>query len=802
MLRNLRFRSKLVLIIAVPLIALIVFAAIGIGGRLSVLDSTQRYGELVEPDAALDRLSAALEHESVVSGWYVSSDATEATAELLAARERTDAAIAEVRESVPSFEAAGISFETMGLIETFANQLHDVDTIRTEVDDLAATPTGVEEFYFNHDDRALGVLASVAHDLDDPDVAGGLFNVLDLWRARQASARQNGIVINALAAGNVSSENLAEFEAQAKTERTYMSTFLTDAPADQIRAFGNVARGYEPGRETAEASRGRALLAALPEVRMSPTQWYEGTSVRADAFTEGAGAAQDVVTDDARARENDARAAVLAYSGAALLVLAFALVAAWAVARATTRPLRTLTHAARDMSEHQLPQLVNSLRSGGEPTVEGLRPVSVSSRDEIGDLGRAFNAVQSVTVEVANEQAALLRRGISDLYVNLARRNQGLLDRQIELIDRLESEEKDPDGLEALFRLDHLATRMRRNAESLLVLADADQSRVWREGLPLLDVVRGAAAEIPDFDRVAIDLDQRLMVKANVAADLTHLMAELLENATEFSPPTTLVTVTGSWSDDTTFVVTVTDEGIGMTADRIADANALLRDPPAAGLALSRALGLFVVGHLATRHGVHVELHSDGEHGVAALVALPAGTTLVSPLDAELATRWVDSEPVGNGPVGNGPVAPLEVEAEPVEGWGAEPVTSPLDPAPPVANDAPLPVRRAPNGHPDPAPSRSAQDWPRYPIQEGGPVRPDGAEHPLATRVPGQNLLHLPIRRDGVVEVSEERAATAEPALSRPEQVRKLLAEHRRGIERADTVVDGRTLPPVPEDET
>lgn len=808
MLRNLRFRSKLVLVLAVPLAALLVFAGLGISGRLAVLDSTQQYGELVEPDTALDHLSAALEDESIVSRWYVAAQGAEASAELLTAREETDRAIVDLREALPDIEAAGVSDDTMGLLETFANQLGDVETFRLDIDSLGATPADVEDFYFRHDDRVLGVFASIAHDLDDPDVSGGLFNVLDLWRARQASARQNGIVIGALAAGSVSSEGQAEFEAQAKAERTYMTTFLTDAPAEQIAAFGSVARDYEPGRDDAESSRGRVLLAALPEVRTAPAQWYDATAVRADAFTGGAAAAEDVVTDDARAREDEARSAALRYSGGALLAVLIALVAAWAVARATTRPLHALTRAARDVSQHQLPQLVDSLRSSGEPSVEGLHPVKVSSRDEIGDLGRAFNTIQSVTVEVAQEQSALLRRGISDLYVNLARRNQTLLDRQIELIDHLEADEKDPESLDALFRLDHLATRMRRNAESLLVLADSDQLRVWREPLRLLDVVRGAAAEIPDFDRVRMDVDQQLFVKPNVAADLTHLVAELLENATTFSSPDSLVAVGGAWVNGA-FIVTVADQGLGMTEDQLAEANALLRDPPVAGLALSRALGLYVVGHLAARHGIGVELRAGQERGLTAVVALPADVLMsraeAQPVVAEpVAEPRVDAPPVETELVETPPVEPELVEAPPTVGQPMEPVeplaSSSLAAATPVSNGAPLPARRSGNGAPPAVRAWSADLESTSATDGDGTVQPASTEPPLTTRVPGGNLLHLPMRRDGTVEVGDEEPVPAESGLSRPEQVRRLLSEHRHGIERADTVVD-RTLPPIPEDE-
>ena len=191
---------------------------------------------------------------------------------------------------------------------------------------------------------------------------------------------------------------------------------------------------------------------------------------------------------------------------------------------------------------------------------------------------------------------------MGDLFVNLARRNQSLVQRQLELLDDLERNEHDPAALDALFKLDHMATRMRRNAESLLVLSGAEQPRQWQQPIALIDVVRAAAAEIADFPRVElVGIDDDLAVSGRAVSDVAHLLAELLENATSFSPPDTAVVVSGAVSA-TGFVLAVSDQGIGMAPDRIAEANTLLAHPPVVGLALSRALGLHVVGSLAQRH--------------------------------------------------------------------------------------------------------------------------------------------------------------------------------------------------------
>ena len=296
------------------------------------------------------------------------------------------------------------------------------------------------------------------------------------------------------------------------------------------------------------------------------------------------------------------------YGGAAVFAMLLTLGLMWFVSKAVVGPVRRLTAAAREMSQQQLPALVESLRTGGDVSTITPTVIDVQSEDEIGELAQAFNDVERVTLEVAQQQSILLRKGMGDLFVNLARRNQSLLERQLELLDELERNEHDPSSLDSLFKLDHMATRMRRNAESLLVLSGAEQPRQWQEAIGLLDVVRSAAAEIADFPRVElVGIDERISVSGRAVSDVSHLLAELLENATSFSSPDTAVVVSGAITKSG-FVLAITDQGIGMTPERIAEANTLLRHPPVVGLALSRALGLHVVGALAKRHGIAVEI--------------------------------------------------------------------------------------------------------------------------------------------------------------------------------------------------
>ena len=380
------------------------------------------------------------------------------------------------------------------------------------------------------------------------------------------------------------------------------------------------------------------------------------------------------------------------YGGATVLAMLLTIVLIWVVARAVIRPLRKLTESAREMSQKQLPQLVDSMRAGGEIDAVLLPSIEINSDDEIGELARAFNDIEAVTVQVARDQALLLRKGMGDLFVNLARRNQSLLERQLQLLDELERNENDPAALDALFKLDHMATRMRRNAESLLVLSGAEQPRQWQQPIGLLDVVRSASAEIADFPRVElVGVDDELAVSGRAVADLAHLVAELLENATSFSPPDAPVVVSGA---DTAsgFVLAVSDRGIGMPPEKIAEANQLLAKPPVVGLALSRALGLHVVASLAARHGITVELRPGAPVGLVALVTLPstvlereaAPAPAAAPAAAPVFAPQFgpDGQPT---PLGARRVAWRPPDEPPVEEWRAESLVEPEAAVAPMA---------------------------------------------------------------------------------------------------------------------
>ncbi|HEY5077349.1 MAG TPA: ATP-binding protein, partial [Acidimicrobiia bacterium] len=306
------------------------------------------------------------------------------------------------------------------------------------------------------------------------------------------------------------------------------------------------------------------------------------------------------------------------------VMLAIALL--WLTNRWITRPLRALADQAAAMAGQRLPAAVREILGSSvnetivRPEVE---PVHVHAGGEVHEIEVALNMVQDSAVSLAVEQATL-RQNIADAYVNLGRRNQNLLSRQLEFITQLENDESDPETLEHLFRLDHLATRMRRNAESLLVLAGLAPPRTWTAPVAMGDVVRGALGEVEGYRRVYMRHVDDARVDGTAAADVSHVIAELVENALSFSPPDAEVEVYGR-RDDHGYVITIIDAGIGMHEEELERANALISTASDMAVAPSRFLGHYVVAQLANRHGLTVHLAASPASGLTVTIALPAG---------------------------------------------------------------------------------------------------------------------------------------------------------------------------------
>ncbi len=382
-----------------------------------------------------------------------------------------------------------------------------------------------------------------------------------------------------------------------------------------------------------------AALASLPSPRLADRRalahagvtedsWWAANTAKfnADRKIEADLAAKAV--NEAAGIADDARRATFLTGAAVLVALLAALVLAGLMARQMSRSMRRLRTAALGIAQQRLPMIVDQLSRTDPGRVDTrVQPLPIFTSDEIGEIARAFDQVHREAVRLASEQA-LLRGNVNAIFANLSRRNESLIDGQLTLITDLENHETDPDQLASLFRLDHLATRMRRNGENLLVLSGEEPGRSWDQPVPLVDILRAASSEVDQYARIEMVGVPEADIHGLAVTDLVHLLAELLENATVFSSPDTRVRVTATRMPDGRVVVEIHDRGIGLLPEDFADINHKLASPPAVDASLSQRMGLFVVGRLADRHGIRVQLRPSAEHaGTTSLVMLPDAIT-------------------------------------------------------------------------------------------------------------------------------------------------------------------------------
>jgi signal transduction histidine kinase len=353
------------------------------------------------------------------------------------------------------------------------------------------------------------------------------------------------------------------------------------------------------------------------------TAWDAGMGAKLAALQQTEDLVAGNIVNRATQLQQSAQSSALAYLIITVIVLLIVLLAAVLVARSLVLPLRRLRAGALDIASVQLPERVRLLSENPESAGSmEVAPINVPSQDEIGQVARAFDQVHSEAVRLAGEQA-LLRSSFNAMFVNLSRRSQTLIERLARMIDNLEQSEEDPDRLGSLFSMDHLVTRMRRNSENLLLLAGHENPRKWSESVPLADIARAATSEIEQYNRVTLNIPPGVSVIGQAVSDVVHLLAELVENATIFSPKDTQVHVGMQELTSGGVLIEVVDKGIGVSEARLTDMNWRLDNPPTIDVSVSRHMGLFAVARLAERHRVRVRLRPAPPQGLSALVWLP-----------------------------------------------------------------------------------------------------------------------------------------------------------------------------------
>jgi hypothetical protein len=629
LLQSLRIRWKLVAIFALPALALLSVAASSILSDASDLAGVRRERQVLTVAIDISRLAHELEQERTVSLLYTGSQRREGLETLRRQRTRVDEGVTRLAESVGDPAETITEPQVRTSLSAARTRLGELAPQRTAIDQAAPTLAEVSNFYTDRVNELLQVGAQVASEGGDPDVLRSASTLIALGQMKAAMSLDRDLVLTALYTGEVGNSVNEGMDLARSTEEVWRRRFLATASEPEWHAFA----ALSDRRDIAQSDRLRQIVVAAGrqgQVAAQASDYVIAAGVELDALR----GTEDQVAGNLLAANQavgSGHMRQLLNTGIIILVvIGLALASAALMARSMVRPLARLRDTAGDVARNQLPGVVERLQHAErvDPAVADIEPIGIESRDEIGEVARAFDSAHTAAMRVTAGQAAL-RKSIGDMYLNLARRSQSLIDRQIEFIDELEREEHDPDALEELFRLDHLATRLRRNAEDLIVLSGARPTRRWRQPVALYDVIRAAAAEVEDYRRIELLPMDDVGVSGQAVADVIHLLAELVENATSFSPPGTKVHVAGQHTPDG-YLVEIEDRGVGMSNEELVEANHRLADPPMVDVSLSRRLGLFVVGRLARRYDIRVELRHSWYGGVTALVLLP-GNLLARP---------------------------------------------------------------------------------------------------------------------------------------------------------------------------
>src|SRR5215471_7017462 len=445
--------------------------------------------------------------------------------------------------------------------------------------------------------------------------------------AREDQFEQDVVLAGALAAGSISPQDRVVFSLAAGRQQDDTALYTALFTPAERAAFN--APLSTPQMKTLLANltqvqqgvAGGATLAQMEQQGLTSAAWQELNTAIGNANYQGGLNAANIDLANVQQISQDAKNRVKITALIGLVGLLLTLIVTILLGRSINRRLTTLSRSARTLAEDQLPSVVARLRRGESVDVAAEAPPLRVGADEIGQVGQAIDLVRQTAIRSAVEEARL-RQGVNDMFRNLARRSQSLLQRQLTVIDGMERRATDPDVLEDLFRMDHLTTRMRRHAEGLIILSGAPPGRGWSAPVRLIDVMRGAVAEVEDYARVVVSTQSKASLAGSAVTDVIHLLAELIENATTLSPPFTQVTVSAEMVGNG-FAIEVEDRGLGMTPARLAELNERLASPPDINPANTEQLGLFVVGQLARRHGITVTLRPSPYGGTTAVTLIP-----------------------------------------------------------------------------------------------------------------------------------------------------------------------------------
>jgi hypothetical protein len=640
--KNWRVRSRLFLLVIIPTVTAVALGGLRVASSVTSAEIYQRAGQLANLSGKITGLVQALQNERQDTVQYIVLNPDGRANGLSRSRANRAAAAPELAVLQQDYGiTAGWATQASVLLRTIGSSYSTL--ARQDASSALAAIQGLPDLriaaarsqlpalvviqkYAAAINTLLAIDDQVALGSNDSTLADTV-RVAALMSAVKEEVSEQQAILASAQAGNQQfnvSQQTAITNAEAEQQGN-LAAFNSNATSAQRLLYHNAVSGtavvnaqQQEQQAIAVASSGQVSATNPAIANASAAMSYLVTSLRSVELQ-----LVDSVIARGKALRDNAITSVIVDSLAVLLVLALALIFTTIVGTSMVRPLRRLRTGALEVAGLRLPEAVRRMNeTDGEAVSPDVEPIDVDSTDEIGEVARAFDQVHREALRLASNEAAL-RGNVNAMFVNLSRRSQSLVERQIRLIDELEQGEQNSERLSSLFQMDHLATLMRRNSENLLVLAGHDVSRRWNKPVALVDVLRAAVSEIEQYERVTLNVQPGIAVRGQAVSDVVHLTAELVENATSFSPADTPVSIVGHLLSSGGVLLEIADQGVGMGAEEMAHANWRLDNPPVVDVAVSRRMGLFVVARLAARHSIRVRLRPASSGGLTALVWLP-----------------------------------------------------------------------------------------------------------------------------------------------------------------------------------
>ncbi|MFF1925731.1 nitrate- and nitrite sensing domain-containing protein [Streptomyces sp. NPDC058221] len=635
-LRNWRISTRLVSLLALPVVAATTLGGLRINDSMNDIQQLEHMQLLTTMTKQATSLAQALQEERDRSAGPLSNGVPATDFKVTEPRKKADRAkkaFLDATNDIGDSEGDEALESIHSSVQQIASQLSGIRDIRKQAFAKGTPSLQTVDAYSQLITSLLSLSQDMAQATSSPEMIKRTRALAAFSSAKEYASVQRAIIAAALPGGtdkepdldsNDRQFGLAALRKEDLARRSFDSIYTTTGNnADELTATLDEGNPEIKAADTYAKKVLDSPLSMTGTARRSYLDWYDQDSTKIQAMKQIEETLLSDMEGKARELRDESQREAIISGALILLVLGVSLVGAFVVARSMIRSLRRLQDTATRVAQDRLPELVKQLSEADPQDVDtSVESVGVHSRDEIGKVAAAFDDVHREAVRLAAEQA-LLRGNVNAMFTNLSRRSQGLIQRQLSLISELESREADPDQLSSLFKLDHLATRMRRNGENLLVLAGEEPGRRWTRPVPLVDVLRAAASEVEQYERIELAAVPATEVAGRVVNDLVHLLAELLENATSFSSPQTKVRVTGHALPDGRVLVEIHDTGIGLSPEDLAAINERLASPPTVDVSVSRRMGLFVVGRLSLRHGIRIQLRPSDSGGTTALVMLP-----------------------------------------------------------------------------------------------------------------------------------------------------------------------------------